>query len=220
MTSPTIGSGDSRLREAANEAVAPRLRAAPHGAALASMCFAALLVASGCAMQRDLSAFAPVESAVAVKANSADSTDSPIGKTIIVAWRERTELCALGQESASERCENDESVNKRIIAIESDRATFHSDEGSVIETAAHDSVSSPSDGIRSKSFVRGNKYIEAKWLDMFDVQSRSRTIYAVWGDTCTVEKPDTLQSSGRAGQSQRFEVELLSCEVISGPYSP
>ena len=217
MTSPSTGSGASRLREAANEAVASLPRSAPHGAALAGMCFAALLTASSCAVQRDLSAFAPVESAVAVRA---DSTVSLIGKTIIVAWRERTEVCSLGQESASERCESDESVNERIIAIESDGATFLSDDGSVIETAAHHSVSSPAEGIRSKSFVQGNEYIAATWLDMFDVQNRSRTIYAVWGDACTVKKPDTLRSSGSAGQTRRFEVELLSCEVISGPYSP
>ena len=217
MTSPSTGSGASRLREAANEAVASLPRSAPHGAALAGMCFAALLMASSCAMKRDLSAFAPVESAVAVRA---DSTDSLIGKTIIVAWRERTEMCSLGQESASERCESDESVNEGIIAIESDGATFLSDDGSVIETAAHHSVSSPSEGIRSKSFVQGNEYIAATWLDMFDVQNRSRTVYAAWGDTCTVKKPDTLRSSGSAGQIRRFEVELLSCEVISGPYSP
>ncbi len=114
MTSSSTGSGASRLREAANEAVASLPRSAPHGAALAGMCFAALLMASSCAVQRDLSAFAPVESAVAVRAGS---TDSLIGKTIIVAWRERTEVCSLGQESASERCESDESVNERIIAV-------------------------------------------------------------------------------------------------------
>ena len=81
-----------------------------------------------------------------------------------------------------------------------------------MEEIAYEAVRSSAEGVRHKSFLLENEYIEVTWTDAFDVQNRSRTVYAVSGETCWVRKPDTLQSSE---ESRWFRTETLSCQVRS-----
>ena len=178
-----------------------------------AVCSAFLLpLVYGCAPK------SPYELTASAKAVRADSTESPIGKTIIVSWKERVEACPAGHGAGSERCSSDESVQSKIFSVGPDQATFFSADGAVIEEVVHNTVSTPAEGVRHKSHILGNTYMVVTWMDEFDAHNRSRTVYEIWGDSCTVKKPDILQTnSGRTIQSV---VELISCEVIAGTDLP